>query len=43
MDSLMILGLIAAFVWVQMLTPPASAEQKENMAVRESRGEDDKR
>lgn len=40
MDSLMILGLIAAFVWIQMLTPPASAEQKENVAVH---GEDDNR
>ena len=43
MDSLMILGLIAAFVWIQMLTPPASAEQKENMPVRETRGSDDNR
>ena len=40
MDSLMILGLIAAFVWIQMLTPPARAEQKE---IRETGGEADKR
>ena len=43
MDSLMILGLIAAFVWIQMLTPPASAEQKENPRARETRGSDDNR
>jgi hypothetical protein len=42
MDSLMIVGLLAAFVWIQMLTPPTSAEQKDNMAIRKARGEDDK-
>jgi len=42
MDSLMIVGLLAAFVWIQMLTPPPSAEQKDNMAIRKARGEDDK-
>ena len=41
MDSLMIVGLLAAFVWIQMLTPPTSAEQKDNMAIRKARGEDD--
>lgn len=43
-NSLMILCLIAAFVWIQMLIPPAGAEQKEkDMAVRDTHGRDDKR
>jgi hypothetical protein len=41
-SSLMILCLIAAFVWIQMLIPSTSTEQKEDMTVRENRGRDDK-
>jgi len=42
-NSLMIVCLIAAFVWIQMLTPPVRAEQKEDSAVRENRGDDEQR
>jgi hypothetical protein len=42
-NSLMIICLIAAFVWIQMLIPSTSAEQKEGSAVRENGSGDDKR
>ena len=42
-NSLMILFLVAAFVWIQILIPPRSAEQKEDLAPHENRGTDDRR
>ncbi|GEM_PF-4594595 len=37
-NALLIACLIAAFVWIQMLTPPAPAEQKDDSTAGKSRG-----